>query len=97
MKKLHVTKRSVFDDLGFDPVDAANLKIRSVLMMAIEQEVVKLNLTQEKAAKILGVTQPRMSNLKSGKIHLFTIDMLINMLARLHKPVAIIIDDRLAA
>src|SRR5438105_4152712 len=97
MKKLHVTKGSAFDDLGFDSIEAANLKIRAALMLAIEQEIVKLNLTQEQAAKILNVSQPRVSNLKSGKLHLFTIDMLINMLARLHKPVAIIIDDRLAA
>lgn len=97
MKKLHMTKGSIFDDLGFDPVEAANLKIRAALMMALDQEILKLGLTQEEAAKTLGVTQPRMSNLKSGKIHLFTIDMLVNMLAKLHKPVAIIIDDRLAA
>jgi predicted XRE-type DNA-binding protein len=96
MKK-HVTKGSVFDDLGFTSAEANSLKIRAALMRAIEQEITKQKLTQAKAAKILGVTQPRISDLKRGKIQLFTIDVLINMLGKLNKPVSIIIDDRLAA
>lgn len=95
--KPHVTTGSVFDDLGFDAAEATNLKIRAALMHAIEQELVKQKLTQAKAAKLLGVAQPRISDLKRGKIQLFTIDVLVNMLAKLGKPVSLIIDDRLAA
>ncbi len=93
----HVTKGSVFDDLGFGPAEASNLKIRAALMRAIEKEIVRRKLTQAKAAKLLAVTQPRISDLLRGKIQLFTIDALINMLGKLNKPVSIIIDDRLAA
>jgi predicted XRE-type DNA-binding protein len=95
--KPHVTAGSVFDDLGFDAAEATNLKIRAALMLAIEQELAKQKLTQAKAAKLLGVAQPRISDLKRGKIQLFTIDVLVNMLAKLGKPVSLIIDDRLAA
>lgn len=95
--KPHVTEGSVFDDLGFDATEASNLKIRAALMLAIEQELDKQKLTQAKAAKLLGVAQPRISDLKRGKIQLFTIDVLVNMLAKLGKPVSLIIDDRLAA
>ncbi len=95
--KNHVTKGSVFDDLGFSSSEAASLKIRAALMRTIEQELIKRKLTQAKAAKLLAVTQPRISDLKRGKIQLFTIDGLINMLGKLNKPVSIIIDDRLAA
>lgn len=95
--KNHVTKGSVFDDLGFTSNEATSLKIRAVLMRAIEEEIIKRKLTQTKAAKLLGVTQPRMSDLRCGKIQLFTIDALINMLGKLKKHVSIIIDDRLAA
>jgi predicted XRE-type DNA-binding protein len=95
--KPHVTEGSVFDDLGFDAAEASNLKIRAALMLAIEQELDKQKLTQAKAAKLLGVAQPRISDLKRGKIQLFTIDVLVNMLAKLGKPVSLIIDDRLAA
>ncbi|MES2217633.1 MAG: helix-turn-helix transcriptional regulator [Pseudomonadota bacterium] len=95
--KPHVTESSAFDDLGFDAVEASNLKIRAALMLAIDQELNKQKLTQAKAAKLLGVAQPRISDLKRGKIQLFTIDMLVNMLAKLGKLVSLIIDNRLAA
>jgi predicted XRE-type DNA-binding protein len=92
--KPHVTEESIFDDLGFDAAEASNLKIRAALMLAIEQELDKQKLTQ---AKLLGVAQPRISDIRRGKIQLFTIDALVNMLAKLGKPVSLIIDDRLAA
>lgn len=95
--KNHTTKGSVFDDLGFEATEAANLKIRAALMRAIEEEIAKKNLTQTQAAKLLGVTQPRISDLQRGKLHLFTIDMLVNMLTKLGKPVSLVIDDRIAA
>ena len=81
--KHRITKGSVFDDLGFDKTTAKNYKIRAALMRAIEKEIVDRHLTQAKAAKILAVSQPRISNLLRGKIQLFTIDMLINMLMKL--------------
>lgn len=95
--KQHVTKGSIFDDLGFDATEAANLKIRAILMRAVEQELDKKNMTQLQAAKLLGVSQPRISDLRRGKIHLFTIDVLVNMLSKLGKPVSLVIDDRIAA
>ena len=95
--KRHVTKGSIFDDLGFDEASAANLKIRAVLMRAVEEELSKRNMTQAKAAKLLGVSQPRISDLRRGKLHLFTIDVLVNMLVKLGKPVSLVIDDRIAA
>ena len=54
-------------------------------------------MTQAQAAKLLGVSQPRISDLKRGKLHLFTIDILVNMLVKLGKPVQLVIDDRIAA
>ena len=59
----HITKGSIFDDLGFDHAESANLKIRAALMKAIEEEIVKRKLSQAHAAKILGITQPRISDL----------------------------------
>jgi predicted XRE-type DNA-binding protein len=95
--KRHITKGSVFDDLGFDVAESANLKIRAALMRAIEEELDKRKITQVQTAKILGVSQPRISDLRRGKIHLFTVDILVNMLAVLGKPVSLVIDDRIAA
>ncbi len=95
--KHHVTKGNIFDDLGFDAATATNLKIRAALMRAVEEELDKKNMTQLQAAKLLEVSQPRISDLKRGKLHLFTIDVLVNMLTKLGKPVSLVIDDRIAA
>ncbi len=95
--KHHVTNKNIFDDLGFDAAKAANLKIRAALMRAVEEELSKKNMTQAQAAKLLGVSQPRISDLRRGKLHLFTIDVLVNMLVKLGKPVSLVIDDRIAA
>lgn len=97
MMKNHVTKGSVLDDLGFDEQEAENMKIRAALMRAIDKEIGLKHLTQAATAKLLGISQPRVSNLKRGKIHLFTIDCLITFLSKLGKPVHLVIDDRLAA
>ncbi len=58
-------------------------------MRAIEAEIDKRNLTQQEAAELLDIKQPRVSDLKRGKIQLFTIDALINMLTNLDIPVSL--------
>lgn len=79
MKK-RVSTSNVFRDVGFDPEEAANLKLRAVLMIEIEKYIQEKGLTQKKAAERLGVTQPRISDLIRGKIGLFSVDTLITML-----------------
>ena len=71
----------VFSDLGFPPAEAENLRIRSAMMRALIGHIRKNELTQVQAAKLLSVTQPRISGLMCGKIHLFSIDNLVNLLA----------------
>lgn len=63
------------------PEDAENMKLRAKLMRAIINHIEKKELSQAAAAKLMGVTQPRISDLVRGKIDLFSIDMLINMAA----------------
>ncbi len=60
---------------------AESMKLRSSLMMALERRIAKAGLSQEQAAKLLGVTQPRVSDLVRGKIQLFSLDTLVNMVA----------------
>ncbi len=71
----------VFSDLGFTPAEAENLRIRSAMMRALIDFVRKNKLTQARAARLLGVTQPRISDLMRGKINLFSIDNLVKLLA----------------
>jgi predicted XRE-type DNA-binding protein len=78
---MRATKGSenVFVDCGFPPGEAENLRIRAKLMMALTGYIEQRKITQSRAAGIMGVSQPRISDLVRGKIGLFTIDTLVNM------------------
>lgn len=87
----HVTRPgdNIFEDIGFEPEEAANLKIRSRLMIAVEHLIGDEGLTQQQAAERLGTTQPRVSDLVRGKVDQFTIDSLVNMLSHAGVPVPV--------
>ncbi|WP_028217604.1 helix-turn-helix domain-containing protein [Paraburkholderia oxyphila] len=55
---------NVFADLGF--ADADKLKIKSGLVIEITKAVRKLGLTQEEAARRMGISQPKVSGLLRG-------------------------------
>ncbi len=73
---------SVWDALENNPAEAANMKARAELVIAIRQAVSGFKVTQAKAAKKLGLTQPRMNDLLRGRINKFSLDMLINLATR---------------
>ena len=73
---------NVFEDLGFEPAEAANLKIRADLMLDLRRHIQEKAWTQAEAAQFFGETQPRISNLLKGEISRFSVDKLINMLAK---------------
>jgi predicted XRE-type DNA-binding protein len=72
----------VFADLGFDAAEAQSLRIRAELMAAIARFIEKDGLTQGEAAERMGVSQPRVSDVVRGRIDRFSIDALVEMLAR---------------
>ena len=74
---------SVWDAIEDTPAEAENMKLRSALMDAIEDAIKAKGWTQAEAAKALGITQPRVSALMRGKIGMFSLDSLINMLTAL--------------
>ena len=47
--------------------------------MALKERITREGLSQSQAAKLFGVTQPRISDLLRGKINLFGLDTLVNM------------------
>ena len=71
---------SVWDAIEDDPAERESLKIRSALMRALKAHIEAEKMSQSQAAKKFGVTQPRISDLMRGKINLFAIDTLVNML-----------------
>ena len=72
---------SVWDAIEDTPEAAENMKLRSALMTALKQHLTRTEMTQAQAAKLLGVTQPRVSDLMRGKINVFGLDALVNMAA----------------
>jgi len=80
--KVQPSSGNVFRDLGFGPKEAESLRLRAELMIEVTRLIQARKLTQSAAAYLFGVTQPRISDLIRGKIDLFSIDTLVNMLAR---------------
>jgi len=76
------SSNNVFRDLGFGAEESESLRIRADLMLHISRLIDERGLTQAAAAKVFGVTQPRVSDLVRGKIDRFSIDTLVDMLAR---------------
>jgi predicted XRE-type DNA-binding protein len=70
---------SVWDAIEDTPEEAENMKLRSVLMTALKNHLARAKMSQAQAARLFGVTQPRISDLMRGKINLFGLDALVNM------------------
>ena len=89
----HATASSgnVFRDLGFSRETAAHLLVRADLLIQVQKAIASRRLKQAEAAKVLRVTQPRVSDLLRGRIDLFSTDALIDMLARLGVGVRLVV------
>jgi predicted XRE-type DNA-binding protein len=72
---------NIWDAIEDTAEEAQNMKVRSKLMAQLKTYIASSGLSQSDAAKVLGVTQPRISDLMRGKINLFAIDALVNMAA----------------
>jgi predicted XRE-type DNA-binding protein len=71
----------VWDAVSDSPAEAANMRLRSELMIAVKQAVADWGLTQAAAARRLKVTQPRLSDLLRGRIDNFSLDALFVLAA----------------
>ena len=83
--KLKITPSTgnVFRDLGFRREEAEHLLVRADLMIEIQKIIASRRLNQKAVARILRVSQPRVSDLLRGRIDLFSTDALIDLLGRL--------------
>ena len=82
---------NVFRDLGFSKEEAEHLLVRADLLIQVQKAITSRRLKQAEAAKVLRVTQPRVSDLLRGRIDLFSTDALIDMLARLGVGVRLVV------
>ncbi|MBI3373377.1 MAG: XRE family transcriptional regulator [Betaproteobacteria bacterium] len=95
-----MTKRrfaSVWQAIESNPHEAANLRARADLMIALQEHGRRRSMTQAEAARLLHITQPRVSDLMRGKIELFSIDTLVELLGRAGASVKLSVQFRRAA
>lgn len=83
------TVRNIWKALENTPEDAANMRLRAQLMIEVQQFVSSSNLSQTAAARKLGLTQARLSDLMRGRIEKFSLDALVVMLARAGRSIAV--------
>ena len=81
-EKITRSSGNVFTDLGFPPEEAAILAMRADLMAQLRLAVEKRNWTQVEAAKVLSISQSRVSDLMRGKWDKFSLDMLVTLATR---------------
>lgn len=82
---------NVFRDVGFSKERSEHLLVRADLLIQVQKAIASTRLKQAEAAKMLRVTQPRVSDLLRGRIDLFSTDALIDMLARLGVGVRLVV------
>lgn len=78
-----ITSKNPLELLAVDPVELNVVTLKAKLMLVVTKLIKEQQLTQKQAAKVTKVSQPRISNLMNGKLSKFSIDVLIEMLARL--------------
>jgi predicted XRE-type DNA-binding protein len=87
------TFATVWDAIEDTPEDAAAMKLRADVMIAITGKVRSWKVTQREAARRLGITQPRLNELLKGRISRFSLDALMVLAPRAGLTVKIAIRD----
>jgi len=87
LEKVQVMKsiafNNIFEAITDDKAEASELQTRSDLMIVLRDIIDDHGWPQKEAAKHLGLTQPRVSDLKNGKLEKFSIDLLMSCLYRI--------------
>jgi len=89
--KVTPSSGNVFRDVGFSREEAEHLSVRADLLIQLQKVIASRGLKQAEVARILRVTQPRVSDLLRGRIDLFSTDALIDMLARVGVRVRLVV------
>lgn len=93
-KNLEVTVGSgnVFRDLGLK--NPEELLAKAKLAARIVQILEERQLSQTQAAKLLGVDQPKVSQIYRGRLDDFSLERLMRFLTALHRDIRIVIEDK---
>lgn len=87
--KATVGSENIFADLGFANPEEELLKAK--LIRELRAIIKRRKLTQTKAAELLGLKQPDVSALVTGRVGKFSIDRIVRCLDRLNYRVDVVI------
>jgi predicted XRE-type DNA-binding protein len=87
--KVEIGTGSIYEQLGFK--DHQEMETKSILVMEIGKAIKKKKITQTIAAKILGISQPKLSGLLNGHFRGYSVERLIQFLNELGKDVDIVV------
>lgn len=88
---------SVWDAIEDSATEAASMKLRAELANEIIERMHVRKLTQAKAAELIGVTQPRVSDLMRGRLDLFSLDALVDIADRVGLRTRMVVSPKRAA
>ncbi|MEA2818795.1 MAG: hypothetical protein QOJ86_799 [Bradyrhizobium sp.] len=88
-RKVTVGSGNVFADLGFANPEEELLKAK--LIREIRSIIKRRKLTQAKAAILLGLKQPDVSSIVTGRVGKFSLDRLVRCLDRLDYKVDVVV------
>lgn len=79
--EMSITSRAgnVWDILSDTPGEAENMRLRSQLLCHINEHITSRGWSQKTTVENLGLTQPRVSDLVTGKLSKFSLDALVNI------------------
>ncbi|HEY9755512.1 MAG TPA: helix-turn-helix transcriptional regulator [Oculatellaceae cyanobacterium] len=75
--------KNVFADLGFDETEAAALQAKAFLFMQLQDVLEKSQKNQLELAKMIGIDQPKVSKIMSGKMDEFSLDRIMLFLQKM--------------
>jgi len=75
--------QSLFAGIAIDQADLCLLILKSQLWSVVTEIIRNKDISQKETAKLLGVSQPRISDMMKGKLDKFSMDFFINTLVRL--------------
>lgn len=85
--RVKIGEESVYEQLGFK--DYKEMETKSILVMEISDAIKKKKLTQTRAAKVLGISQPKLSELLNGRFRGYSVERLMHFLNALDRDVNI--------
>jgi predicted XRE-type DNA-binding protein len=88
-KRITESSGNIFLDMGYPPHEASVMLLRAELAEILRAWMERNRLTQAQAAKRLGISQPRVSEIVRGKVGLLSLDYLVGLCAKAKVPIGI--------